>query len=285
MGAQVAIVTGAASGIGRRFARDLRIRRPDMRLVLADVNGPALAETVEPDENVALETLDIRSAQAWQQLVDRTIERFGPIDYLFNIAGIDRSGMFIDQPLSNIDELVDINLKGSLYGMRILAGHMAARGSGHIVNIASLAGIAPTPGTSIYSATKFGLRGLSLATAVELRPRGVYVTVICPDLVDTALLDQHLGVADRDAVALIFSGSRALTAQEVSEGIFRAMRDRPLEIAIPRSRGLLSKLSSAAPGTLLVLYGPLRRRGRRQLERVRSERAAAAAAQTGTGKT
>ncbi len=273
MSPQVAILTGAASGIGRRFAGDLLIRRPDIRLVLADVNGRALEGAFEPGESVVLETLDIRSAEGWQQLIDRTVERFGAVDYLFNIAGIDRSGMFIDQPLSNIDELVDINLKGSLYGMRIVAEHMARRGSGHIINIASLAGIAPTPGTSIYSATKFALRGLSLATAVELRPRGVHVTVICPDLVDTALLDQHLGVADRDAVALIFSGSRPLTAQEVSEGIFRAMRDRPLEIDIPRSRGLLSKLSSAAPGTLLMLYGPLRRRGRKQLERVRAERA------------
>ena len=127
MSPQVAILTGAASGIGRRFADDLLVRRPDMRLVLADVNGRALEEAFEPGESVVLETLDIRSAQGWQQLVDRAIERFGAVDYLFNIAGIDRSGMFIDQPLSNIDELVDINLKGSLYGMRIVAEHMAAR--------------------------------------------------------------------------------------------------------------------------------------------------------------
>jgi short-subunit dehydrogenase len=275
MSEQVAIITGAGSGIGRCFARELSRRRPRMRLVLADRDGASLAESFQESETVVLETLDIRSVEQWQLVVDRAVTRFGPIDYLFNIAGIDRSAMFVDQPLSNIDELIDINLKGTLYGMRIVAEQMAARGSGHIINIASLAGIAPTPGTAIYSATKFGLRGLSLATAVELRPRGVHVTVICPDLVDTALLDQHIGNSDPESVALIFSGSRALKAEQVSEAIFRAMRDRPLEIDVPFHRGLLCKVSSAAPGVLPLLYGPLRRRGMKQLERARRARAAA----------
>ena len=272
MNDQVAIITGAASGVGRHFATELRRRRPQMRLVLVDVDGERLAESFQPAEHVVLEAFDIRSVEEWQRVVDETIGRFGAIDYLCNIAGIDRSAMFIDQPLGNIDALVDINLKGSLYGMRIVAGHMAARGSGHIINMASLAGVTPTPGTSIYSATKFGLRAVSIAAAVELRSRGVYVTVICPDLINTALLDQHLDNQDAEAVALIFSGSRALTADEVSEAIFRAMRDRPLEIDLPFSRGLLSKLSSAVPGVLLMLYEPLKRRGIRQLERARRER-------------
>ena len=138
--------------------------------------------------------------------------------------------------------------------------------------MASLAGVSPTPGTSIYSATKFGLRAVSIAVAVELRPRGVYVTVICPDLVNTALFDQHVEDADPEAAALIFSGPRALTVDEVSEAIFRAMRDRPLEIDLPFIRGLLSKLSSVAPGVLLRLYEPLKRRGMKRIERVRRER-------------
>jgi 3-oxoacyl-[acyl-carrier protein] reductase len=275
MNDQVAIITGAASGVGRHFATELRRRRPRMPLVLVDVNHEALVEAFPAGENVVLEAFDIRSVEEWQRVIDATIERFGAVDYLCNIAGIDRSAMFIDQPLGNIDALVDINLKGSLYGMRIVAEHMAARGSGHIINMASLAGVTPTPGTSIYSATKFGLRAVSIAAAVELRSRGVYVTVICPDLVDTALFDQHLGVKDPEAVALIFSGPRALTADEVSEAIFRAMRDRPLEIDLPFSRGLLSKLSSAAPGLLLLLYEPLKRKGMKQFERARRERGVA----------
>jgi 3-oxoacyl-[acyl-carrier protein] reductase len=274
MNDQVAIITGAASGVGRHFATELRRRRPRMRLVLADVNREALAEAFPPAEQVVLEAFDVRSVEEWQRVVDETLARFGAVDYLCNIAGIDRSAMFIDQPLGNIDALVDINLKGSLYGMRIVAEHMAARGSGHIINMASLAGVTPTPGTSIYSATKFGLRAVSIAAGVELRSRGVYVTVICPDLINTALYDQHLDEEDPQAVALIFSGSRALTADEVSEAIFRAMRDRPLEIDLPFSRGLLAKLSSAAPGVLLMLYEPLKRKGIRQLERARRERRA-----------
>lgn len=272
MSDEVAIVTGAASGVGRHFATELRRRRPHMRLVLADVDGAALGAAFAAGENVVLESFDIRSAQEWQRVVDETLERFGAIDHLFNIAGIDRVAMFVEQPLANIDALVDVNLKGSLYGMRIVAAQMAERGSGHIVNMASLAGIAPTPGSAIYSATKFALRAVSIAAAVELRSRGVYVTVICPDLVHTPLLEQHVQVADAEAAGLIFSGPRALGVQEVSEAIFRAMRERPLEIALPRGRGLLAKLSSAAPRTLLALYGPLKRRGMVRFERARRER-------------
>ena len=272
MGEQVAIITGAASGVARHFAAELRRRRPQMQLVLVDVNEQALNDAFPADAHVVLHGMDIRSLDAWQRLVDDTLQRFGQIDYLFNIAGIDRVALFLDQPLENIDLLIDINLKGSLYGMRIVAEHMAARGSGHIINIASLAGVAPTPGTTLYSATKFGLRAVSLGAAVEMRKRGVFVTVICPDLVDTALLDQHIADEDPEAVALIFSGTRALSTDEVSEAIFRAMRERPLEIDLPFSRGLLSKLASAVPSALLVLYEPLKRKGLKQIERTRRER-------------
>jgi len=121
MNDQVAIITGAASGVGRHFATELRRRRPEMRLVLADVNREALAEAFPAGESVRLEAFDIRSVEEWQRVVDDTLARFGAIDYLCNIAGIDRVAMFIDQPLGNIDALVDINLKGPLYGMRIVA--------------------------------------------------------------------------------------------------------------------------------------------------------------------
>jgi 3-oxoacyl-[acyl-carrier protein] reductase len=272
MSDQVAIITGAASGVARHFAAELRRRRPQMQLVLVDVNEHALTEAAPADAHVVLHGMDIRSLDAWQRLVDDTLERFGQIDYLFNIAGIDRVALFLDQPLENIDLLIDVNLKGSLYGMRIVAEQMAARGSGHIINMASLAGVSPTPGTTLYSATKFGLRAVSLGAAVEMRKRGVFVTVICPDLVDTALFDQHIADEDPEAVALIFSGTRALTTDEVSEAIFRAMRDRPLEIDLPFSRGLLSKLASAVPSVLLVLYEPLKRKGLKQIERSRRER-------------
>jgi 3-oxoacyl-[acyl-carrier protein] reductase len=268
----VAIITGAGSGIGRHFASELRRRNPQMRLVLADVNEQALAQAFPPAENVVLQQLDIRSADNWRNVVDDTLERFGRIDQLHNIAGVDRVAMFVDQPLEYIDLLIDVNLKGTLYGMRIVAEQMVAQGSGHIVNVASLAGVAPTPGTVIYSASKFGLRGASIATAVELRRHGVYVTVVCPDLVTTALFDQHVDEEDPEAVALIFSGSRALSTDEVSEAIFRALRDRPLEIDVPFSRGLLSKVSNAAPSVLLRLYEPLKRKGMKEIERTRRER-------------
>jgi short-subunit dehydrogenase len=162
---------------------------------------------------------------------------------------------------------VDLNLKAPLYGMRVVGEIMARQGGGQIVNVASLAGLVPTPGTSIYSAAKGGLRLASIAAAVELRAQGVYVTTISPDVVDTPLSRSHLAPGAQQ-FGLINSGVK-LSVADVERAFWRAMRDCPFEINLPRRRGWLAKLGFVSPAILNALYGPLRRRGERRLERER----------------
>ena len=260
---RVAIVTGAASGIGRHWAGVLAAR-PEYRLTVADVNEAGLRAAFSPADRLHLQPLDVCSAERWQALADETMARFGRIDYLFNIAGGGRPGFLLDVPMSLVDATIDVNLKGQIYGMKTVAPIMVRQGEGHIVNVSSLAGVSPTPGNELYSAAKCGLRAVSLATAVRLRPLGVHVTVVCPDLVDTPALARHMLLAEED-VALIHSGPRALSVVDMERAFFRAMREKPLEITVPRWRGWLAKINNLYPPLMLRLYAPLVRRGRRHL--------------------
>ncbi|MCL4488249.1 MAG: SDR family oxidoreductase [Chloroflexi bacterium] len=268
MTAQTAIITGAASGIGKHWASVL-LKRGEFRLVLADINEAGL-QAFAPGENVCLQHLDIRSVVEWQQVIENTLARFGRIDYLFNIAGEGRPAFFLEQPTDNIDFVIDVNLKGPLIGMKLIGEVMMKQGSGHIVNVASLAGLSPTPGNALYSAAKGGLRNASIAAAVEWRRHGVAVTVISPDLVDTPIMQRHLETG-REEIALTYTGV-TLTVTDLEKALWRALRAKPLEINLPRWRGWLTKLNHANPSLLLLLYEPMKKRGMQRLAAIRRER-------------
>ena len=272
---KVVIITGAASGIGRHWAQTLAVRPDEYRLALVDVNGPGLAELFEPSEGLCLYTFDIRCVDQWHDLVDDVLRRFGRVDYLFNIAGGGTPGFLLDVPMELVDSTIDVNLKGPVFGMKVVGPVMVRQGSGHIVNVASLAGISSTPGNELYSAAKCGLRSISLSTAVRLRPMGVFVTVVCPDLVDTPTLARHLQSRPED-VALIHSGPGALTVEDVAEAFWRALRGRALEITIPHRRGWLARINNLFPRLMFLFYEPLMRKGLRRLELLKREREVAA---------
>ena len=266
---KTAIITGAASGIGKHWAATL-LKQGGYQLVLADVNEQGLSEAFTPSESLRLHTLDIRSAEHWQHVVDDTLQHFGCIDYLFNIAGGGRQAFFLQQPIENIDWVIDINLKGPLVGMRVVGDVMTKQRSGHIINVASLAGLSPTPGNSLYSAAKSGLRNASIAAAIEWRTMGISVTVISPDLVDTPLMQKHLE-SGKEEVALTYTGV-TLTVHDLEKAFWKAMRDKPLEINLPRWRGWLTKLNHLNPSIMLWLYEPMKRRGMKRLEQIRKNR-------------
>ena len=266
---KTAIITGAASGIGKHWAATL-LKQGGYQLVLADINEQGLREAFTPSESLRLHTLDIRSAEQWQHLVDDTLQHFGRIDYLFNIAGGGRQAFFLQQPIENIDWVIDINLKGPLVGMRVVGDVMTKQRSGHMINVASLAGLSPTPGNSLYSAAKSGLRNASIAAAIEWRTMGISVTVISPDLVDTPLMQKHLESGNEE-VALTYTGV-TLTVHDLEQAFWKAMRDKPLEINLPRWRGWLTKLNHLNPSIMLWLYEPMKRRGMKRLEQIRRQR-------------
>ena len=134
-----------------------------------------------------------------------------------------------------------------MLGTQTAARQMVRQGSGHIVNISSMAGIAPIPGIASYTASKFAVRGFSLAVAHELRPHGVSVSCVCPDAVETPMLELQMSHA---AAALTFTAKRFLTVEDVGRAVFdHVLPRRPLEVTLPRRRGWLAKLTSLWPST------------------------------------
>ncbi|MBL9125562.1 MAG: SDR family oxidoreductase [Planctomycetaceae bacterium] len=245
---QVMLLTGCASGIGRQLTTSLAAA--GHLLVATDVNLAGLERAAQqhgwPVERVACRELDVRDPAGWGAALDLALERWARIDVVFNIAGYLQPGLVHAQSPADVDRHLDINAKGTIYGTQAAAARMVRQGSGQIVNIASLAGVAPVPGISLYTASKFAVRGFSLAMANELRPYGVAVSVVCPDAVRTPMLELQL---DYPEAALTFSGNRPLEVSDVERLILQhVLQRKPLEAILPRHRGWLAKLTNVLPG-------------------------------------
>lgn len=266
---KTAIITGAASGIGANFARTVRGR---LRLTVADIQSQRLEELFGKESADLLPLkLDVTSVEEWKRVLDATLAKYGHLDYLFNIAGVSLPRFILDAEPLHVDRHIDVNTKGVLYGTMLAAKIMERQGSGHIVNISSLAGIAPVAGLSFYTASKYAVRGFSLAAAQELRPKGIHVTVICPDLVKTPMYDHQLTVPEESAIT--FSGPKALTVEDVARALVEAMEKKPLEITIPPSRGLLAKLGCVVPSLSMLLAGSLKKKGLKRIEEIKKRSA------------
>lgn len=263
-----AFITGAASGIGRAIASSLL--RDGWRVFATDVRRDALEATAREEgwnaTAAPLHTLDVTSKAAWDEAIARAERTLDRIDVGLNVAGVLVPGRTMDLEEGAIDLQFDVNVKGVVLGTQAFAHHMARRGAGgspgergHIVNVGSLASLAPVPGLPLYCASKFAVRGFTLSAAVELAEIGIAVSLVMPDAVETPMLDLQ---RDRDEAALTFSGSRPLTADEVARAITETvLKKRPLEITLPPSRGALARVASTAPDLSRLLYPFLKKKG------------------------
>jgi NAD(P)-dependent dehydrogenase (short-subunit alcohol dehydrogenase family) len=190
---RIAIVTGAASGIGQALAGAL-VARGDT-VVVADVDKDGAERTAgylsERGPGAATAAMvDVRDAGAVQALVDQTRDRHGRLDLMANNAGIAVGGETRELLLAHWDRVIDVNLRGVVHGVHAAYPVMIEQGSGHIVNTASLAGLLPSPGATPYAMTKHAVVGLSLSLRAEAAEHGVGVTAVCPGVVDTPILDK-----------------------------------------------------------------------------------------------
>lgn len=183
---RVAVVTGAASGIGRALAE--RFAAEGMRVVMSDVDPERLesaAAEVLAASGAEVEAVpaDVASWEAVEMLARRSLERFGAVDVLCNNAGVTRPGPAWELTLEQWKWVIDVNLWGVIHGIKAFVPGMVERGEpAHVVNTASVGGIVAFPGLAPYSAAKAGVIGLSESLAHDLRARGVPVgvSVLCP---------------------------------------------------------------------------------------------------------
>lgn len=265
---QTFLVTGAASGIGYELTRQLL--ELGHSVCACDINTAPMQALVKPTQRpdqLRLERLDVRDADAWNTLVDRLITAWTKLDVLANVAGVLRDNWVKDATADDVNFHFDINVKGTIFGMQAALRHMLPRHQGHIINIASLAGLSPVPGLGLYSASKFAVRGYSLVAGMELADQGIAVTTICPDAVQTPMLDIQ---KDKEQAALTFSGPRALSTEEVVAAILGpAMKDRPLEIMLPYWRGAVAKAAGSFPSLSAKALNRFRNSGQKRQQAIR----------------
>jgi NAD(P)-dependent dehydrogenase (short-subunit alcohol dehydrogenase family) len=187
----VAIITGGASGIGQALGEALARRGAEV--ILADVQKErALTVAADIRANGAKATaaeVDVTDFDAMNRLIEATVRTHGRLDYLFNNAGIGISGEVRHYQIEDWYRIFDVHLRGVANGVQAAYPVMLRQGYGHIVNTASVAGLVPFPWTVNYSAAKHAVVGLSLALRVEAAAAGVRVSVVCPGVVRTPILD------------------------------------------------------------------------------------------------
>jgi NAD(P)-dependent dehydrogenase (short-subunit alcohol dehydrogenase family) len=234
------LVTGAGSGIGRETA--LLCARRGGDLVICDVNAEGLAATEEEARKLGRDVLARQVDVADREQMRAFAGEVDAVDLLVNNAGVGLGGGLLDTPLEDWDWVVGINLMGVVHGCHFFVPAMIERGrGGHVVNLSSMAGYHASPALVAYSATKFGVLGLSLALREELREHGVGVTAVCPGIVNTpitqtARLRGEAGEPGaRERIVRTYQ-RRGYGPERVAKNILRAVeRDRPIAPITPES--------------------------------------------------
>jgi NAD(P)-dependent dehydrogenase (short-subunit alcohol dehydrogenase family) len=175
---KVAVVTGASRGVGAGIARALAREGASLGLVSRSGDDLGIAGAVAGPA-------DVRRPEDVERVVGETVERFGRLDIVVANAGVGAYGPFLELDPAHVDEIVDVNVKGTLYTVRAALPHLLASGDADVVTLASVAGLRGLPLEAVYCASKFAQVGFTRSLDHELRERGVRCTNVCPGGVAT----------------------------------------------------------------------------------------------------
>ena len=176
-------ITGASKGIGKEAA--LLLQSLGANLVLG-----SRSHHDQLSENVLSLHLDVTDEQSVKNFYERAVQQFGAVDVLINSAGVGMFEPVIDSSTDSFDEMIAVNLRGTYLTCKYFGKHMAERGKGQIINLVSIAGTTALPGCGGYSASKFGVLGLTKVLQAELRQKGVQVTAVLPGAVNSSFWEK-----------------------------------------------------------------------------------------------
>ncbi len=184
LGGRVALISGAARGIGAAIGRSLAAA--GAHVVLGDILDEPLADTAKSiGERASAIRLDVTRPEDWHAAVERAIQSFGRIDILVNNAGVLKFASFAETTAELMRTMIDVNVLGTLHGMQAVLPVMKQAGKGSIVNVSSLSGLMGSNAVTAYATSKWAVRGLSRCAALELGPHGIRVNTIHPGGIDT----------------------------------------------------------------------------------------------------
>ena len=236
---KVVAITGGGRGIGLAIAR--RLSQAGAKVSLGDIDLALAEQAAATLDGVGL-PLDVRDRGAFRAFLDATERALGPLDVLINNAGIMPAGDFLAEDDDLSDTQIDINFRGVIHGCKLALPGMLARGQGHVVNVASMAGKLAVPGLAVYCGTKFAVVGFTETLREEYRDSGVQFTTVMPAKVTTELASgtEQAG-----------RGVPTASPEQVADAVFDALLERLPEVTVPRYLAAVAPLQGVAPSRLL----------------------------------
>ena len=245
---KIAVVTGAGSGIGRATARLLA--RHGARVHVADINAESAngvtAEIESAGGSAVAHAIDVADPDAVEALAQSVFDTDRRVDILHNNAGIGHAGNIEATTMEDWQRVININLLGVAYGMQAFVPRMLAQGRpATVLNTASEAGLVPTALMAPYTASKFGVVGMSEALNAELAPRGIRVIAVCPGVINTPIVRTGIIRGEAAAVhekAIAFYGKRGASPDVVADAVLKAIEKPRLIVPVPKSHVVLPYL-------------------------------------------
>ena len=249
---KVILVTGGSGGIGNAIVNQLSNSGAKV-ISTYNHNIPVSVS----DKNIIWIQSNLINPEDQDNIISFTLKNFGKIDILVNCAGILEPGNFLSLSKEKLKEMIDLNLTSVLMIIQKILVVMKGQGFGHIVNIGSLGAIVPMPYSAVYCATKFALRGFSFSLSEELKGTGVNISLITPGSVKTKMLKYE---AKNEYSSISFL-SKPINAEKVANAVLKLIHKPKVELIIPRSQGIPSKLLVFSPKLFSGLYKILHRIG------------------------
>jgi short-subunit dehydrogenase len=272
----VAVVTGAASGIGRALAVDLA--RGGAQLALADVNSSGLEETRKLLGDAVARTyaVDVSQASAVEDLANRVQQDFGRAQLLVNNAGVALLGTLAEVSLEDMEWLVQINLWGVIYGCKFFLPMLQREPDAHIVNVSSIFGLIGPPGQTAYAASKFAVRGFSESLREELRATSaIKVTSVHPAGIATpiahnARAGRSITAAARQEAEEYFKKVAVISPEEASRAIMKGILGNKNRVLIGRDAYRIDRIQRLFPSRASSMFANwlARRRGQEESQSV-----------------
>ncbi|MFE9100874.1 SDR family oxidoreductase [Actinomadura geliboluensis] len=234
---KVIAITGAARGIGLATARALKAK--GATVVIGDIDEAAVREAAASLGVTGL-TVDVTSRESFTAFLDAAEEAAGTLDVLVNNAGIMPIGPVTDESDADARRCIDINVHGVMLGTKLALGRMLPRRSGHIINIASLAGVMFTPGLALYNASKAAVVGFTEATRLEVQDRGVHVSAVLPTFTNTELV----------AGTRSPKGQQNCEPEDIAAAVVELIGKPRPQVAVPKKLGTQVRLGALFPERL-----------------------------------
>ena len=262
------IITGGSEGVGAATARMFAEAGANLMLVARNKkNLDAIAAELRAKTKVEVFAMDVSDAEACVDLFKKAVFEFGRIDILVNNAGYHKRGLVEDVEPSDLATIIDVNLKAPIMLSRIVLPYIREAGGGAIINVGSLAGRAPIPGSAAYAASKAGLRSFTYALGIELADTDIKLAVVSPGPIDTGFI-----MADIDATSDLTFSQPISTAEEVAQAVLDLCGNDLREQSMPKVSGFLTTIMYLFPGLSRLVRPMLERKGARVKEKLKADR-------------